>query len=108
MGLLDKVKAQAEQVAAKAQQGVSQGQAKIEEMQAKKQGDALLRDLGAAYFAQQRSGGSAEAVSQALAKVDAHVAEHGAVDTAPAMPTQSTSTPGETGATGASYNLDDM
>jgi hypothetical protein len=108
MGLLDKVKAQAEQVAAKAQQGVSQGQAKIEEMQAKKQGDALLRDLGAAYFAQQRSGGSAEAVSEALAKVDAHIAEHGAVDTAPTMPTQSTSTPGETGATGASYNMDDM
>ena len=107
MGLLDKVKAQAEQVAVKAQQGVSQGQAKLEEMQAKKQGDALLRELGAAYFAQQRSGGSADAVTAALAKVDAHVAEHGAVDTTPTVPTQS-SAPGETGATGASYNLDDM
>ena len=108
MGLLDKVKAQAEQVAAKAQQGVSQGQAKIEEMQVKKQSDALLRDLGAAYFAQQRSGGSAEAVTDALAKVDAHIAAHGAVDTAATTPTQSSSSPGETGASGASYNLDDM
>jgi|SRR3954449_12907030 hypothetical protein len=107
MGLLDKVKAQAEQVASKAQQGVSQGQAKLDAMQAKKQGDALLRELGAAYFAQQRSGGSADAVATALAKVDAHVTEHGAVDTTPVMPTQS-SAPGETGATGASYNLDDM
>jgi hypothetical protein len=108
MGLLDKVKAQAEQVAAKAQQGVSQGQAKLDAMQAKKQGDALLRDLGAAYFAQQRSGGSADAVAEALAKVDAHIAEHGAVDTAPTMPKQSSSSPGETGDSGASYNLDDM
>src|SRR3954471_1727838 len=99
MGLLDKVKAQAEQVAAKAQQGVSQGQAKLDGMQAKKQGDALLRDLGAAYFAQQRSGGSAEAVSEALGKVDAHVAANGSVDTAPTPPTPSSS-PGETGATG--------
>ena len=108
MGLLDKVKAQAEQVAVKAQQGVSQGQAKLDAMQAKKQSDGLLRDLGAAYFAQQRSGGSAEAVSEALAKVDAHIAEHGAVDTTATMPTQSTSSPGETGASGASYNIDDM
>jgi hypothetical protein len=107
MGLLDKVKAQAEQVASKAQQGVSQGQAKLDSMQAKKQGDALLRELGAAYFAQQRSGGSADAVSAALAKIDAHAAEHGAVDTTPVMPAQS-SAPGETGASGASYNLDDM
>jgi hypothetical protein len=107
MGLLDKVKAQAEQVAVKAQQGVSQGQAKLDAMQAKKQGDALLRELGAAYFAQQRSGGSADAVTAALAKVDAHVSEHGAVDTTPVMPTQS-SAPGETGASGASYGLDDM
>ena len=107
MGLLDKVKAQAEQVAVKAQQGMSQGQAKLDAMQAKKQGDALLRDLGAAYYAQQRSGGSPDDVSAALAKVDAHIAEHGAVDTAP-MPTQSSSSPGETGATGASYSIDDM
>jgi hypothetical protein len=107
MGLLDKVKAQAEQVASKAQQGVSQGQAKLDAMQTKKQGDALLRELGAAYFAQQRSGGSAEATAAALAKVDAHVAEHGAVDTTPVVPTQSPA-PGDPGADGASYNLDDM
>ena len=82
MGLMDKVKAQAEQAMAKAQQGVSQGQAKIEEMQAKKQADALLRDLGAVYYAQQRQAGSADAVTAALAKVDDHAATHGAVDTA--------------------------
>jgi hypothetical protein len=108
MGLLDKVKAQAEQVAVKAQQGMSQGQAKLDAMQAKKQGDALLRDLGAAYYSQQRSGGSADDVNAAVAKVDAHITEHGAVDTAATAPTQSSSSPGEAGATGASYNIDDM
>ena len=104
MGLMDKVKAQAEQAVAKAQQGVAQGQSKIEEMQAKKQADALLRNLGAAYYAQQRSGGPAEAVTVALEALDKHAADHGHVDTAVTIPEQSGSTPAE----GASYKLDDM
>ena len=77
MGLLDKVKAQAEQVAAKAQQGASQGQAKLNAMQAKKHADALLRDLGAAYYAQLRHAGPSSAVEAALKAMDAHVSEHG-------------------------------
>ena len=101
MGLMDKVKAQAEQAVAKAQQGAAQGQSKLNAMQAKKHGDALLRDLGAAYYAEQRSGGSADAVKAALAAVDAHSATHGAVDTAPSVPEQA-------GGDGASYNLDDI
>ena len=104
MGLMDRVKAQAEQAMTKAQQGVAQGQSKLDAMQAKKHGDALLRDLGAAYYAQQRSGGSADGVAAALAKVDEHAQEHGAVDTAataPIVPTQDT---GE----GASYDLGDI
>jgi len=82
MGLMDKVKAQAEQAVAKGKQGVAQGQSKLEEIQAKKRADTLLRNLGAAYYAQQRSGGSADAVASALAAVDAHSTEHGTVDTA--------------------------
>jgi hypothetical protein len=101
MGLMDKVKAQAEQAVAKGKQGMSQGQAKLDAMQAKRQGDALLRDLGAAYYAQQRSGGSGDAVTAALTKVDAHVAEHGAVDATPTAPAQP-------GTDGGSYNLDDI
>lgn len=105
MGLMDKVKAQAEQAVAKAQQGVAQGKEKVEELQAKKHADALLRNLGAAYFAQQRSGGSADAVTAALAAVDAHVTEHGPIDTAITVPDQPTSTPTEGG---ASYGLEDV
>jgi hypothetical protein len=87
MGLMDKVKQQAEQALAKAQQGVSQGQAKLDQVQAKRQADALLRDLGAAYYASQRTGGSQEQVDAAMRLVDEHVAAHGAVDAdGPAAP----------------------
>lgn len=80
MGLLDKVKVQAGQIAEKAQQGVAQGKDRLEEMQANKRGEALLHDLGAAYYAQQRHDGPAEAVQTALAAMDAHVVLHGEPD----------------------------
>lgn len=82
MGLMDKVKHQAEQALAKAQQGVSQGQAKLDQVQAKRQADALLRNLGAAYYAKERSGGAQDAVDAAMKKLDEHVAAHGPIDTA--------------------------
>ena len=77
MGLMDKVKAQAEVAMTKAKEGVAQGQAKLDQVQLKKQADALLRSLGAAYYAEQRKGGTSETVSSALAAVDGFVAEHG-------------------------------
>ena len=70
MGLMDKVKAQAEQAVAKGKQGAAQGQAKVGELQTKKKVDGLLHDLGAAYYAEQREGGSHDAVVSALAAVD--------------------------------------
>lgn len=84
MGLMDKVKQQAEQALAKAQQGVSQGQAKLDQVQVKRQADALLRNLGAAYYAEQRQGGSPDAVAAAMASLDEHVTDHGPVDVAAA------------------------
>jgi hypothetical protein len=71
MGLMDKMKEQAAQALNKAQQGVSQGKAKIDEAQAKHQWDALLHRLGAAVYAEQREGGSSDAVTAALAALDA-------------------------------------
>ena len=59
MGLLDKVKAQATQVAGRAQEAGRAGQAKLEEVQAKRRIDALLRELGEAVYAEQTGGGSA-------------------------------------------------
>ncbi len=87
MGFMDKVKAQAQQVAQQAQQGIAQGQSKLDEMQARKQADALLRDLGAAYYAEQRTGGGSDEVLAALRKIDAHVANNGPIDTGATAPT---------------------
>ncbi len=61
MGLLDKVKAQATVLADKAQTGMQQGQTKIQEMQAGKQADHLLRELGAYVFLSERGRGQADA-----------------------------------------------
>lgn len=87
MSFMDKVKAQAEQALALAQQGVAQGQDKLDSLQAKRSVDGLLRELGAAFYAQQRTGGSGAAVQAALAAVDRHASEHGAVDPASAPTT---------------------
>lgn len=120
MGLMDKVKQQAGQALVKAQQGVSQGQAKLDQVQAKRQADALLRDLGAAYYAAQRTGGSQEAVDAAMHLVDEHVAAHGAVDgfagnaTAGHDPgghatsSPSDASPSSDTAGGGSYSIDDV
>jgi hypothetical protein len=80
MGLMDKVKAQADQAMAKAQQGLAQGQGKIDALQAKRAADALLRKLGAAVYAQQRGSGTQEAIDAVIVAIDAHVAEHGPID----------------------------
>lgn len=77
MGFMDKAREAAQQATAKAQQGLTQGQHKLDEVQAARAADALLRDVGAAFYAEQRSGGSHEAVVSALGAVDAHVAAHG-------------------------------
>lgn len=96
MGLMDKVKHQAEQALQKAQQGVSQGQAKLDQVQAKRQADVLFRNLGAAYYAQQRENGPTAAVEAAMAALDEHVRSEGPVDTEVVPPDGTTST-AETG-----------
>ena len=80
MGLMDKVKQGAGQALTKAQQGVNQGKAKLDQAQAKHQWDGLLRNLGAAVYAEQRQGGPADAVTAALAALDEHAATHGTPD----------------------------
>lgn len=86
MSLLDKAKVAAEKAKVAAQQGMQQGQAKLDAMQTKRREDALLRELGAAYYAEQRHGGAHEAIDRAMAALDAHAAEHGSVDTTPRQP----------------------
>lgn len=103
MGFLDKAAKVAAQATVKAQEGIAQGQAKAGQLQAKRQADGLVRELGAAYYAQQRHGGSAEAVAAALAAVDAHVAANppDGGDTASSSPEPTPPPPG-------GYGLDDL
>lgn len=74
MGLMDKAKEAALQAKAKAEQAAHQGQAKVAEMKDSREEAALYRALGEAVYAEQRKGGSHDAVVTALAAVDAHVA----------------------------------
>jgi hypothetical protein len=101
MGFLDKAREAAAQATVKAQEGIAQGQAKASQLQAKRQSDALVRELGAAYYAQQRHGGSPEAVATALAAVDAHLAANPAGGDGPATGQPTPPPPG-------GYGLDDL
>ncbi|MGC2485854.1 MAG: hypothetical protein WA359_06400 [Acidimicrobiales bacterium] len=75
MALFDKVKEQASQVAKKAQEAGKAGQAKIEDAQAKRKFDGMLRDLGAAVYAEKTG-----EVSDNSAEIDRIVGELKAAD----------------------------
>lgn len=82
MGLMDRVKAQATQVAQKAQEAGKAGQAKLDQVQAKRKADSLLRDLGAAVYAQRTGSGGPDAaakVDQLVTELRNYEAEHGSV-----------------------------
>jgi len=110
MGLMDKLKVQAGEMAVKAQQGTAQVQAKFDAAQAKRSSDVLLRDLGGAYYAEQRQGGPHGAVEAALAALDGHASQAGPVDvstTGPQpMPTQAAPAAGAQPA--GDFKLDDL
>ena len=73
MALIDKVKAQAQDVAKRAQEAGRAGQAKIDEIQQKRALDTRYRDLGEAYYAEQAGTGGHDAVDQAVAAVRAQL-----------------------------------
>ena len=82
MGLMDKVKAQATQLADKAQQAGQAGQAKLADIQAKRKGDALLLELGGEFYSQKvgRADGGAETrMAGLVARLQAFEAEHGSL-----------------------------
>lgn len=94
MGLMDKVKAQAAVLADKAQTGVQQGQDKLAELQAGRQADHLLRELGAYAFLSERGRTPADAeakVARLMIQLDA--VEAGGTPVAP-TPDASTVPPG--------------
>ena len=102
MGFLDKAKAQAQQLATK-------GQEKFGEVQGKRKADALLRDLGAAVFAQKTGSGTPETdaeIERIMSELRSHELEHGKIDTAPTADQQQESA--ATATEGGDFNLDDV
>jgi hypothetical protein len=76
-GFLDKAKQVAQQALDEAKKGVETGQAKLDDVQAKKEAGRVLAVLGAAFYAEQRSGGPRSDVDEALKAVDEYVTVNG-------------------------------
>jgi hypothetical protein len=82
MGLMDKVKAQATQLADKAQQAGQMGQAKLNDLQAKRKGDAMLLELGGEFYSQKvgrADAGVETRIAGLVARLQAYEAEHGTI-----------------------------
>ena len=82
MALIDKVKAQASQLAQKAQEAGKAGQAKLEDVQARRRADGMLRDLGAAIYAQRSGGAGGEGdaeIDRLVSELAAFESEHGSL-----------------------------
>ena len=78
-GFLDKAKQAAQQALDEAKKGIDTGQAKLDEVQAKRESERLLTALGAAFYAEQRHGGSRDDVNAAMVALDTHVQTNGLV-----------------------------
>ena len=80
MGLMDKVKAQAEVGLAKANEATKAGQAKLDQATAKHKADGLLHDLGAALYAEHAGRGTAQTTADAdrlVTELQAYEADYG-------------------------------
>jgi hypothetical protein len=80
MGLMDKVKAQATQLAQKTQETARDSKAKFDQAQGKRHGDAMLRNLGALVYAERTGRGtpeSQEQVDKLVADISTFEAENG-------------------------------
>ena len=80
MGLMDKVKAQANQHAQKTQEAAQEGKARLDQAQAQRRGDVLLRQLGAAVFAERTGRGTGDTqatIDQLVSAISAHEQENG-------------------------------
>ena len=80
MGLMDKVKAQASQLAQQTKDAAEQGKAKLDQAQAGRRGYALLRQLGAAVFAERTGRGTQDSqgkIDQLITDISTHERENG-------------------------------
>ena len=100
MALFDKVKEQASQLAQKAQEAGKAGQAKIEDAQSRRKADGILRNLGAAVYAQRSGTAGADNsadIDRLVAELKAFEAEHGPLVTSDADDDASSSSQSSSG-----------
>ncbi len=79
MGLMDKVRAQATQIAQKTQETARDSKIKFDQAQAKRRGDIMLRNLGAVVYADRTgrgTGDSAAEIDRLVTEIASHEAEH--------------------------------
>src|SRR6266849_7545123 len=95
MGLMDRVKEQAAQLAERTaqvtQEAAQQGKAKLDQAQAKRRADAMFRDLGAAVYAERTERGgtdTADKIERLVAALSEQEAEQGLGDTDGPSPAQ--------------------
>ena len=96
MGFLDKVKEQAATATAAAKDAAQKGQAKLDNMQANKAADGLLRDLGAAVYAQQTGRATdqtAADIERLMGQLRDHEQAYGPLQLQPSPATVATSDP---------------
>ncbi len=80
MGLMDKVKAQAGQLAQKTQETAREGKARLDQAQANRRADMLLRNLGALVYAERTNRGAPDTddqINKLIGDISAHEAENG-------------------------------
>jgi hypothetical protein len=79
MGLMDKVRAQATQLAQKTQETARDSKVKFDQAQAKRRGEVMLRNLGAMVYADRTGRGtpdSAAEIDRLVTEISSHEAEH--------------------------------
>lgn len=76
MGFLDRAKEAASRAKSQARVAREQGQQRIEDLQARRQAELLLREIGLAAHEEHRGEGGHEAVVRALARLDEHLRTH--------------------------------
>jgi len=80
MGLMDKVKAQATVLAQKTQETARDSKVKFDQAQAKRRADTMLRNLGAAVYAERTGRATADTEAQIdklVADISAHESQNG-------------------------------
>jgi hypothetical protein len=64
MGLMDRVREQAAQLAQKTQEAAQEGRVMLDQAQARRRADAMFRDLGAAVYAERTGRGGADGAAK--------------------------------------------